>query len=378
MAEWHVIVVGAGPAGATAARELAAAGARVLLLEREQLPRYKACGGGVPLRTARMLPFPLDSVTEAEVQELQLSLLGRHPFVRNAGRPFALMVMRDRFDALLVEHAQRAGAALREGAFVRSVEVSADGVTVRADGFRATGAWLVGADGARSAVARATGLGAGLGECAAWELEIRTPRGPESRRALIDVGYEPWGYAWAFPKDGRVSVGIVLSGEKARRLKRSAQQFLERAGIIGEVELARGHKIRFRRGGEPIADGRVVLVGDAAGLADEFTQEGIAYAVQSGRLAAKALLAALGGQGDAHTYEQLVDEELMPELRAARRIAAIFYGGLRRAPDTWFFATRLLPFLWSSFFAVQRGESTYAREARRLGPLATALERLLR
>lgn len=374
-----MIIVGAGPAGSTAARELAASGVRVLLLEGERLPRYKACGGGVPLRTARMLPFPLGRVAEAEVQELELSLMGRHRFVRNAGHPFAYMVMRDRFDALLAEHAQRAGAVLRDAAFVRSIEIERAGVRVRADGFQAAASFLVGADGARSLTARAANLGVGLAECAAWELELRAPGSPNSRRAGIEVGYRPWGYAWAFPKAGRISAGIVLPLEQARSLKSAARSFLDRLGLgAAEVELARGHKLRFRRGREPIARERVLLVGDAAGLADEFTQEGIAYAVASGRLAAKALLAALSGEGDARAYERLVDEELMPELRAARRIAAIFYGGLRRAPLPWFAAARLLPALWSSFFAVQRGDSTYAREVGRLGPLAGAMERLLR
>ncbi|GBD23588.1 hypothetical protein HRbin29_01255 [bacterium HR29] len=374
-----MIVVGAGPAGSTTARELAAAGVRVLLLEGERLPRYKACGGGVPLRTARMLPFPLGTVAEAEVRELELSLLGRHRFVRNAGRPFALMVMRDRFDALLAEHAQRAGAVLREAAFVRSIEFEPARIRVRADGFQADASFLVGADGARSLTARAANLGVGLAECAAWEVELRPRANVHTHRAAIELGYCPWGYAWAFPKAGRISAGIVLPLEQARALKSAARRFLERLGLgAAEVERARGHKLRFRRGREPIADERVLLVGDAAGLADEFTQEGIAYAVASGRLAAKALLAALSGQGDARTYERLVDEELMPELRAARRIARIFYGGLRRAPLPWFGAARFLPPLWSSFFAVQRGESTYARETARLEPLAAAMERLLR
>lgn len=377
MAQFDVVVVGAGPAGATAARELAAGGARVLMLERERQPRPKPCGGGVPLRAARTLPFPLESVTEAVASSLEMRLLGGGRFVRDAGGAYALMVMRDRFDALLTEHAQRAGAQLREGTFVRSLEEERAHVRVRADGFTATAEFLVGADGAQSLVARAAGLGFGLAECAAWDIEVRgqLPDG----RPVVEVGYSPWGYAWAFPKDGHVSAGVVLPRTEARRLRTAAERFLSRLGLSqAEVLFARGHKLRFRRGDEAIAGERVLVVGDAAGLADEFTQEGIAYAITSGRLAARALLTALGSHGDARPYQTAVDVELMPELRAARQIATIFYGGLRRAPRPWFLATRWMPTLWSSFFAVQRGESTYAREAGRLSRAAAAMERLLR
>ena len=101
-------------------------------------------------------------------------------------------------------------------------------------------------------------------------------------------------------------------------MKRRVEALMRRLGLAGcEAEIARGHKIRFRRAHEPIADGSVLLAGDAAGLADEFTQEGIFYAVESGRLAARAILRALGGDGSLDAYERDVDAQLMPN--SARR-----------------------------------------------------------
>ena len=113
MTRFDAIVVGAGPAGSTAARELAAAGARVVVLDRAEFPRYKACGGGIPLRTEKLLPFPIDSVVEDSVSLLQVSYRGRSRLVRDSGEPFAHMVMRSRFDALLLEQARNAGAEFR-------------------------------------------------------------------------------------------------------------------------------------------------------------------------------------------------------------------------------------------------------------------------
>jgi len=373
--------VGAGPAGSTAARELAAAGARVLVIDRAEFPRYKACGGGIPLRTERLLPFPIDSVVEDSVSLLQVTYRGGSRFVRDSGTPFAHMVMRDRFDALLLEQARKAGAEFRPGTRVTALETNGR-VRVVADGFEAEAEYLVCADGAHSPVGKMAGLGDGIAECAAWEVEVRAPA-PRLRAyrstALIDLGYDPWGYAWLFPKANVLSIGVVVPRDLGGTMKDSVRAFVERLGLRdAPVDIARGHKIRFRRGNEPIANDRAVLVGDAAGLADEFTEEGIFYAIESGRIAARNVLRALSGEGSLVRYQRDIEREVMPELRAARLVGFMFYGMLRRAPRPWMFASRHAPFLWSAFFAVQRGESTYAREAARVPVLPGLAARMLR
>lgn len=374
MTRFDAIVVGAGPAGSTAARELAAAGARVLVVDRAEFPRYKACGGGIPLRTEKLLPFPIDRVIEDSVRLLQVSHKGASRFVRDSGQPFAHMVMRDRFDALLLGQARKAGAEFRPGTAVREVSLERK-VTVRADGFEAQADYLVCADGAHSPVGKMVGLGKGIAECAAWEVEVRAPalrRRAYRGTALIELGYKPWGYAWLFPKAEVLSIGIVLPPGQAGSMKEHVRAYIASLGLAGaEVDIARGHKIRFRRGDEPIVNGRALLAGDSAGLADEFTEEGISYAVESGRLAARNVLRGLSG-GTIARYQADVNREIMPELRAARRIGFMFYGMLRRAPGPWMFASARFPLLWDAFFAVQRGESTYAREAARI-PLLPAL-----
>lgn len=380
MSDFDAIVVGAGPAGSTAARELAASGARVLVVDRANFPRYKACGGGIPLRTARMLPFPIDGVVEDAVSEIEVSWHGRHTFRRSSGTPFAYMVMRDRFDALLLRQACQAGAEFRRGTAVRAMEKTPGGACISADGFCATADFVVAADGAHSPVGRMTGLGDGIAECAAWEVEVRgTPaeRAGYRGRALIELGFKPWGYAWLFPKADLLSIGIVVPPGQGSTMKRRVERYIQSLGL-GEapVEMRRGHKIRFRRGHERIASERVLLAGDAAGLADEFTEEGISYAIHSGRLAAIAVLNALSGDGSLAAYEDAVEREIMPELRAARVISGMFYGALNRAPRAWMFTSGRLPFLWNAFFAVQKGESTYAREAGRV-PLVSLYTRRL-
>jgi geranylgeranyl reductase family protein len=379
VSKFDAIVVGAGPAGSTAARELAAAGARVLVVDRAEFPRYKACGGGIPLRTERLLPFPIDGVVEDSVSLLQVAHRGRQRFVRDSGAPFAHMVMRDRFDALLLEQASKAGAEFRPGTVVREVGMNGS-LTVRGEGFEADTDYLICADGAHSPVGKMVDLGGGIAECAAWEVEVRgsaVKRMAYRGTALIELGYRPWGYAWLFPKAEVLSIGIVLPPEQAGTMKGRVTNYIDRLGLSGsDVDIARGHKIRFRRGSERIASERALLVGDSAGLADEFTEEGISYAVESGRLAARNVLRALA-DGDVRNYQRDIDREVMPELRAARQIGFMFYGMLRRAPGPWMFASAHLAFLWNAFFAVQRGESTYAREVARIPVLPGIAQRML-
>ncbi len=376
MPRFDVIVVGAGPAGTTAARELAGSGVSVLVLDRARFPRYKACGGGIPQRTERMLPFPIDSVIEDSVRHLEVAYRGGMRFRRDSGAPFAHMVMRDRFDDLLLSYAKAAGAEFRPETTVRAVEQNDAGIRVIADGFEAEASFLVCADGAHSPAGKMAGLGAGIAECAAWEVEVSAPAATLRHyraTALIELGYRPWGYAWLFPKANNLSIGVVVPPGQAGRMKDYVRAYLRRLGLENApAEIARGHKIRFRRGGECIVGDRALLAGDAGGLADEFTEEGIGYAVHSGRLAARNVLRALGGGGDLAGYERDVDAEIMPELRAARLIGYMFYGMLRHAPRPWMFAAAHLPPLWDAFFAVQRGESTYAREVARV-PLLPAL-----
>ena len=378
---FDVTIVGAGPAGSTAARELAASGARVLLVDRAEFPRYKACGGGIPLRTERLLPFPIDAVVEDSVHRLRVTHNGRSGFVRDSGAPFAHMVMRDRFDNLLLERAMAAGAEFRPGTAIRGVALDG-GVTVTGEGFTAQSELLVCADGAHSPVGRMAGLGEDIAECAAWEVEVRGTAALLKRyraTALIDLDARPWGYAWLFPKASVLSVGVVLPPERASAMKEYVRQFIDRLGLGGcDVEVARGHKVRFRREDEAIARGRVLLAGDAAGLADEFTEEGIFYAIESGRIAARNCLRSLGLDGDLSRYQQEINREIMPELRAARLVSFMFYGMLRRVPRAWMSATAHAPFLWDAFFAVQRGESSYAREAGRVPLLPAIARRMLK
>src|SRR5439155_5863178 len=156
---FDAIVVGAGPAGSTAAFRLARAGARVLLVDRERFPRDKPCGGGLTYRAVLELPVSVDPVVEDVVERVELGFrYGRRFERRSSDGPLVLMTQRRRLDAHLAEQAAAAGADFRDGVRATGLEVDAEAAVVRFDGTAATAPVAIGADGANGLTARALGL----------------------------------------------------------------------------------------------------------------------------------------------------------------------------------------------------------------------------
>lgn len=365
---FDAVVVGAGPSGTTAARELAEGGASVLVLERARLPRYKTCAGGVPLRTASLLPFAIDPIVEDRVTRMAVSLRGKQKYVRDARAPYAYMTMRARLDGFLADRAVDAGVALRDGVAVSGVEPDGAGWRVATTAGVIHAGFVIGADGANSRVARDAGLGIGLAEGVALEAEVRAPEAELDRwrgTVGIDLGYKPSGYAWVFPKEEVLSLGIVMPRECGPTLRERLAGYTRQVGLSdAPVDTLSGHKVLFRRGPTPIAAGSAILVGDAAGLADELSEEGIYYAVRSGQMAARAILTAPGAA--AATYHRDVDGEIQRELDAARAIAEWVYRMVARFPLAVVLASQHVDYLWQALFKVQRGDSDYASELSRL------------
>jgi geranylgeranyl reductase family protein len=297
-----VIVVGAGPAGSTAAFRLAVEGARVILLDRQRFPRDKPCGGGVTARGARLLPFAIDPVVERVVDRIDVTM-GHHGPSRevSAGAPIVFMTQRRRLDEFLVEQAAGAGVEFRDGTRVRAIDVRRDGVTVRTDTDTLEAAVLVGADGANGMTRAALGVPE---PSYAVALEGNLARGTAGfddtayeTAALLEFTTVPGGYGWIFPKGDHTNFGVGGWPTEGPRLRAHLDELCTAHGVdVAELTQVRGHRLPIRRSGASVASGRAVLVGDAAGLVDPFSGDGMYEAFLSSKTAAEAIADLLAGE----------------------------------------------------------------------------------
>ena len=295
-----MIVVGAGPAGSVTAWRLADRGASVLLLDRARFPRDKPCGGGVTIRAARLLPFSLDPVVEDVVDRVELRLRYRRSFLRVRAQPLVLMTRRRRLDAYLVDRAAAAGVAVHDGVRVTDVRADERGAAVEVGGTWLEADAVVGADGANGVTARSLGLCSEPAHGVA--LEGNVPHGLVDAdryrsRIVLELGVVPGGYGWVFPKGDHVNVGVGGWERVGPTLRAHLARLCDAHGIsTAQLENVRGHRLPVRRRRAVLGRGRGLVVGDAAGLVDPFTGDGIFEAFLSAALAADEVTELLAGR----------------------------------------------------------------------------------
>ena len=374
-----VLVVGAGPAGATAARTLAAAGLPVCLLDRSSFPRNKPCGGGISTRVLTRFPYlesALPRITTHTVSRLHLEGPDGHSTIIESDGPAALMIRRVEYDALLVSLAVEAGATLVPGVDIVQARQDAERVELVArDGRRFEGAIVVAADGVNSVIARRLGLNPGWpASSVAIDMMEETPRAAlrdvDPSTLWVAYGYDarkshgssskahssesshsrlatsakraPEGYAYIFPKRDHVNIGIgyVLSHYRQAidaapyELQRGFISRLRDRGVVVGDSVKQNFTPFLIPVGGPLREtgrGRVLLAGDAGGFVNAFTAEGIYYGMVSGELAARAILETRHGVRNlARRYRRACDYEIGPELRDSVRIQRYLFADRRR------------------------------------------------
>jgi geranylgeranyl reductase family protein len=353
--DFSIVVVGAGPAGATAARTLALAGVRVRLLDRAVFPRNKPCGGGISTRVLARFPYirrPLDDITTLYVSKLYLEGPGGKSALIASDEPAALMIRRLEFDALLVRLAAEAGAEVVSGVDVIQARQDDDRVTlISRDGRRFEAPIVIAADGVHSIVARRLGLNPGWSASAvALDMMEETPRTQlrdvDPTALWVAYGYEPRGraegkgYAYIFPKRDHVNIGIGYVLEHFRNeidaapyaLQRDFVDHLRARGIVEGDSVRKNFTPFLLPVGGPLKHpgrGRVLLAGDAGGFVNAFTAEGIYYAMVSGDLAARAIVSG-GAEKVAARYRRACNNEIGAELRDSVRIQQFLFADSRR------------------------------------------------
>ena len=357
--QYDVTIVGSGPSGTVLAYELAQQGCKVLIIEKNKLPRSKVCAGGITVRASLLLPFDFSQIVEDVIYGARLSYNFKLKKTRIYDKPLAYTVMREKFDYHLVSRACESGVTLVEGVEARHIDVDRDRVLVRTKSDTFSSSVLVGADGSNSVVVQSLGLKQGF----EYGLALNSHISLDKDKVLewdgllgLDLGI-PGGYAWVFPKQDCLSVGAGGSFRVARRLKPSVMRLIQ-AYNLGSVDprLIRGHLMPLRRAKTPLSHPRVLLVGDAAGLIDPLSGEGIYYALKSSYLASGAIMRFIKGEAtDLRDYEAAVDNELMPDLKAARTIQKINSA----APYLFSHLLNENDRVWRAFCRLLRGEKTY-------------------
>lgn len=365
MRRYDAIVVGAGPAGSTTAHRLSTGGASVLLLDRAVFPRDKPCGGGLTIRAVKQLPFSVDPVVEQVITTAELRLGYRRPADRGAGT-LAYMTQRKRLDHFLAEKAAAAGAELRDGVKVTAVETDDDGATVTAGGERIRADAVVGADGVNGITARSLRLGGNRTVGVALEGNLPNEKTDAERfrgRIVVDFGTVPGGYGWVFPKGDHVNVGVGGWGSVGPNIREHLLALCRAHGVrVEDLEEIRGYRLPCRAHDSTLARGRGLLVGDAAGLLDPLTGDGMFEAFLSARFAADAVGRVLAGEeATLDPYGARVTRHLAPLLWASWSLKAAF----DRFPRTTFAITKSRV-VWPVIEKLVTGEMNDVRAATRL------------
>jgi geranylgeranyl reductase family protein len=329
---YDAIIVGSGPAGASAAYVLAKAGRKVLVLEKEKLPRYKTCGGGLTFRGQNLIPFDLTGIIEnacfaAEINDFEANV----SFLTKRKNPLVSMTMRSELDNHLINEAKKLGAEIKDNTELKDLNYSGNNIEAiiknRSEKFYSK--FLIAADGALSIAAKKYFREGGKMLIPALEYEVYVDDNVMLRfrnTARFDFGVVPGGYGWVFPKKDHLSIGVLSMKLKDGNLNNFFSDYLKLLGI-NQINKSERHgfviPLNFRN---TFAKDRIILIGDAAGFTDPVTAEGISFAVLSGQLAAESLL-----KGNfipelvCKEYNYQVSKKILPELKAGKFLSFFIY-----------------------------------------------------
>ncbi len=355
-----VIVVGAGPAGTMAAYELARRGVDVLILEKALFPRYKVCGGGLTSKIIGEIPFDISPVIEREIVSVRFSFQFSNIFTRTSSDPLIYCTMREELDLFLLKQALSSGARIQHSEHISTLHQEGGGITVQTRTNTFHSRVVIGADGASSVVAQKCGLRKDLKSGIAWEAEMDAEQEELERygqTVFLDWGTFPGGYGWIFPKHNHFSVGVGGPASLSRYLRSYNQTFTQSSGIrFTGVRSMKAWPIPVKTKRGNFHNGHVIVAGDAAGLTDPLTGEGISYAILSGKIAGRSVFSYLQGETRSlASYSEAINHQLISEILEAERVKSIF----NTVPYSIHHFVERRDRVWRAFGKILKGDRTY-------------------
>lgn len=320
------IIVGAGPAGGTAAYHLAKRGRSVMVVEKQALPRYKPCSGGVSPAIAQWFDFDLTPAISQKVTKARLTWkMGDAVEVDLLPSESMWMVQRDVFDHFLIQQAQKHGAHVQDKTEVTGVEFKGDRWQVNTKGEPLVARYLIAADGANGSMPKMLGFKEPKRRMAA-ALEVETAV-TDSSTINFEFGTLKNGYIWKFPKANGYSLGIgSFVGGEPKDLKKILADYAAQSGLDIANSQQYEYPLCLWDGDRKLHAQNALLAGENAGIVDPFTAEGLRPSIFSGLKAAEAIEQALNGSSDAlEKYTQAIKEEWGVDMAWAQRLAGLFY-----------------------------------------------------
>ena len=319
------IIVGSGPAGGSAAYHLAKLGRSVLVLDRETLPRYKVCSGGVSPAVGAWFDFDFSPVISKTVKQIRYTWKVGDPVdaTLNTTEPM-WMVNRSEFDYHIIQQAQALGAQVQTGTTVTGIEFKGDFWTVNTDRGTFQAKYLIAADGAKGPMAKWLGF---ADRSVRMGMVMEIPAQDIAASAQFDFGIIKNGFIWSLPKANGYSIGTgTFRGKDNEDLKAALLQYAKLKGLNTTHATFHSHPMCLWTEDQQLHTRNALLAGEAAGLSDPFTAEGIRPALFSGMKAAVAIDSAVSGNSAAlANYTQVIQAEWGQDMVWAQKLANIFY-----------------------------------------------------